>query len=58
MKMSAKVCKQKQEKESEFSWSDDELQLLLEAALDCKAKCEFEGIRWESKLSKYIHFHN
>lgn len=37
----------------EFSWSDDEIQLLLTSALDFKAQCEFEGISWESKRSKY-----
>ena len=37
----------------EFSWSDDEIQLLLMSALDFKAQCEFEGVDWESKRSKY-----
>ena len=36
-----------------FSWSDDEIQLLLMSALDFKAQCEFEGVDWESKRSKY-----
>ena len=34
-------------------WTDDELQLLLEASLDFKSKCEFQGESWESKRSKY-----
>ena len=36
-----------------FSWTDDEIQLLLMTALDYKSQCEFEGINWESKRSKY-----
>lgn len=37
----------------EFSWSDDEIQLLLMSSLDFKAQCEFEGTDWESVRSKY-----
>ena len=36
-----------------FSWSDDEIQLLLMATLDFKPQCELEGMDWESKRSKY-----
>ena len=36
-----------------FSWSRDEIQLLLMAALDFKSQCEFEWMDWESKRSKY-----
>ena len=36
-----------------FSWSDDEIQLLLTAVLDFKSQCEFEGMDWESKRFKY-----
>ena len=36
-----------------FSWSNDEIQLLLMAALDFKSQCEFEEMDWESKRSKY-----
>ena len=36
-----------------FSWSDDEIQLRLMAALYFKSQCEFEGMDWESKRSKY-----
>ena len=43
----------KRKAETEFSWSDDELQLLLESSLTFKSKCEFEGESWESKRSKY-----
>ena len=37
----------KLKKEVEFSWNDDELQLLLQAALNLKAKCEFNAENWE-----------
>ena len=43
----------KRKAEVDFSWTDDELQLLLEASLDFKSKCEFQGESWESKRSKY-----
>ena len=43
----------KREPELDLAWTDDELQLLLEALLDCKSKCEFQGKSWESKRSKY-----
>ena len=39
--------------EVDFSWTDDELQLLLEASLDFKDKCEFQKESWESKRTKY-----
>ena len=39
--------------EVDFSWTDDELQLLLEASLDFRSKCKFQGESWESKRSKY-----
>ena len=39
--------------EVDFSWTDDELQLLLEASLDFKSKSEFQGESCESKRSKY-----
>ena len=44
--------RKKSKKEVEFCWNDDELQLLLQAALDCKAKCEFNAENWESKRQK------
>ena len=43
----------KRKAEVGFSWTDDELQLLLEAWLDFKGKCEFQVKSWESKGSKY-----
>lgn len=42
-----------QNKKEEFSWTDDEVQLLLEAILAFKSTCEYEGISWESVKSKY-----
>ena len=39
--------------EGDFSWTADKLQLLLEASLDFKRKCVFEGESQESKRSKY-----
>ena len=36
-----------------FSWSDDEIQLLLMATSDFKSQYEFEGMDGESKKSKY-----
>ena len=38
----------KSKKEVEFSWTDDEWQLLLQAALDYKAKWEFNAENWEA----------
>ena len=33
----------KRKAEVDFSWTEDKLQLLLEASLDFKSKCVFEG---------------
>ena len=43
----------KRKAEVYFSWTDDELQLLLEASLDFKDKCKFQRESWESKRTKY-----
>ena len=43
----------KRKAEVDFSWTEDKLQLLLEASLDFKSKCVFEGESQESKRSKY-----
>ena len=37
----------------DFSWSDDELDLLLKCALVYKSKCEYEGLSWEGTRTKY-----
>ena len=36
-----------------FSWSDDEVELLLNVALDYKASKAMENIDWESCQNKY-----
>ena len=41
--------KQSEKQIIEFSWSDDELQLLLEASLEFKAQSDSEGVSWEWK---------
>ena len=33
---------------TEFLWTDDEIQLLLQTSFNFKSKCEFEGLSWES----------
>jgi hypothetical protein len=38
---------------TDFIWTDDEIQLLLEAVLSYKTTCEYEGICWESVKAKY-----
>ena len=38
---------------TEFLWTDDEIQLLLQTSFNFKSKCEFEGLSWESVRSKY-----
>lgn len=37
----------------DFSWTDDELDLLLKCALVYKSKCEYEGLSWEGPRTKY-----
>ena len=43
----------KKEKKREFIWRDDEVELLLNIANDCKALKAAESIDWESVKSKY-----
>ena len=38
---------------ADFSWTDDELDLLLRCALVFKSKCEYEGLSWERTKAKY-----
>ena len=38
---------------TEFCWTTDEIQLLLESVNQYKCKCEYEGINWESMHSEY-----
>ena len=37
----------------DFTWRDDEVQLLMEAALELKSQSDYDGINWESKRNKY-----
>ena len=39
--------------ETEFCWTDDETQLLLESVNQYRCKYEYEGINWQSVRSKY-----
>ena len=41
-----------------FSWSDDEVELLLSSIMDNKTLKEMENIDWESCQSKYQDIHN
>ena len=43
----------KKKERTEFVWTDDEIELLLETVLAYKATCEYEGICWESVKAKY-----
>ena len=42
----------------EFFWTDDKLQLLLQAALDYKGKWECNAKKWETKCQKYKDIFN
>ena len=37
----------------DFSWTDDEIQLLLESAVAYKSQMEYQGLAWEGVRSKY-----
>ena len=37
----------------DFNWTDDEIQLLLEATIQFKCRNEYEGLSWESVKTKY-----
>ena len=39
--------------ETKFSWTHNELQLLIQLALESKSKCKFERDSLESKRSKH-----
>ena len=45
--MASQEVKRKNGKASDFNWTDDEIQLLLEVESD------YEGVNWESKRTKY-----
>ena len=37
----------------DFQWTDDEIQLLLEATQNLKVEEDYKGLNWESKRNKY-----
>ena len=51
--MASQEGKKKNGKPSDFNWTDNEIQLLLEACFDFKAESDYEGLNWESKRRKY-----
>ena len=51
--MASQKGKKKNGKASDFNWTDDEIQLLLEVCFDFKAESDYEGVNWESKRMKY-----
>ena len=56
-KQSKQAADDKEVNKDIFSWTDDEIQLLLMAALDCKSQCEFEGWTGSPKdlnMNKYL----
>ena len=50
--MASQEGKKKNGKASDFNWTDDEIQLLLEVCVDFKAESDYEGVNWESKRTK------
>ena len=51
--MASQEGKKKNGKASDFNWTDNEIQLLLEVCFDFKAESDYEGVNWESKHMKY-----
>ena len=45
--------KKKNGKASDFNWTDDKIQLLLEVCSDFKVESDYEGVNWESKRTNY-----
>ena len=45
--------KKKNGKASDFNWTDNKIQILLEVCFDFKAESDYEGVNWESKRTKY-----
>lgn len=48
----------KKAKEKQFSWTDGEIQLLLETVKDYKTKQEYEGIDWMSVRTRFEDIRN
>jgi hypothetical protein len=36
-----------------FAWSDDDIEVMIQASIDYKSKKEYEGLDWESVRTKY-----
>ena len=51
--MASQEGKKKNGKASDFKWTDDEIQLLLEVYFDFKGESDYEAVNWESKRTKY-----
>ena len=51
--MTSQEDKKKNGKASDFNWTDDEIQFLLEVCFDFKAENDYEGVNWGSKRTKY-----
>ena len=41
--------------DNSFSWSANDIEIMLEAAMECKSQCEFKGIDWQSVKTKDVH---
>ena len=50
--MASQEGKKKNGNASDFNWTDDEMQLLLEVCSDFKVESDYEGVNWESKGTK------
>ena len=53
--MASQEGKKKSGKASDFNWTNDEFQLLLQACFDLKVESDYEGVNWESTRTKYEH---
>ena len=53
--MASQEGKKKNGKASDFNWTNDEFQLLLQACFDLKVESDYEGVNWESTRTKYEH---
>ena len=50
--MASQEGKKKNGKASDFNWTNDEIQFLLEVCFDFKVESDYEGMNWESKRTK------
>ena len=51
--MASQEGKKKTRKASDFNWTDDEIQLLLEVCFYFKAERDYKGVNCESKRTEY-----